>query len=199
MAAHTAEPSPVSRRLGVAALATFAILLVGLPLVQLAVPSLALARFDTFFRVGALVFGGGHVVLPLLHGAVVDPGWVNNDRFLAGYGAAQAVPGPLFTFAAYLGAVAAGSPNGWMGAIIALLGIFLPSFLLTFGTLPFWDVLRRSVGVRRRWRAPTEPWWASCSPRSTPRSGRAPSGPRPISHWPWRLSGSSCGARLRPS
>jgi chromate transport protein ChrA len=109
----------------------------------------ALALFDTFFRAGALVFGGGHVVLPLLHGAVVDPGWVSNDRFLAGYGAAQAVPGPLFTFAAYLGAVATVSPGWWAGATIALVAIFLPSFLLIFGALPFWDLLRRSSGFRR--------------------------------------------------
>jgi chromate transporter len=134
---------------GIAALVTFAVLLVGLPLARVAVPSQALALFDSFFRTGALVFGGGHVVLPLLHGAVVDPGWVSNDRFLTGYGAAQAVPGPLFTFAAYLGAVATVSPNWWAGAAIALVGIFLPSFLLIFGTLPFWDLLRRSSGFRR--------------------------------------------------
>jgi chromate transporter len=145
----TSDPSPVSRRGGIAALATFVILLVGLPLVRIAAPSGPLALFDTFFRAGALVFGGGHVVLPLLHGAVVDPGWVSNDRFLAGYGAAQAVPGPLFTFAAYLGAVATVSPSWWAGATIALVAIFLPSFLLIFGTLPFWDVLRRSSGFRR--------------------------------------------------
>jgi len=143
------DPSPVSRRVGIAALLAFVILLVCLPLARLAAPSGPLALFDTFFRAGALVFGGGHVVLPLLHGAVVDPGWVSNDSFLAGYGAAQAVPGPLFTFAAYLGAAATTSPSWWAGASIALVAIFLPSFLLIFGTLPFWALLRRSSGFRR--------------------------------------------------
>jgi chromate transporter len=104
---------------------------------------------DAFFRSGALVFGGGHVVLPLLHTTVVEPGWVSDGQFLAGYGAAQAVPGPLFTFAAYLGAVSAPSPNGVAGAGLAILAIFLPSFLLVFGALPFWDRLRTSVSVRR--------------------------------------------------
>jgi chromate transporter len=88
------------------------------------------------------VFGGGHVVLPLLQAAVVPPGWVTNDAFLAGYGAAQAVPGPLFTFAAYLGAVMGPQPNGWAGAAICLVAIFLPSFLLVIGVLPFWQALR---------------------------------------------------------
>ena len=99
----------------------------------------AVALFDAFFRSGALVFGGGHVVLPLLHATVVEPGWVSDGQFLAGYGAAQAVPGPLFTFAAFLGAVAGPTPNGVPGAAIALVAIFLPSFLLIFGALPFWD------------------------------------------------------------
>jgi chromate transporter len=89
------------------------------------------------------VFGGGHVVLPLLQASVVPPGWVSNDAFLAGYGAAQAVPGPLFTFAAYLGAVMGPQPNGWVGAGLCLVAVFLPSFLLVIGTLPFWDQLRR--------------------------------------------------------
>ena len=100
------------------------------------------------YRSGALVFGGGHVVLPLLDAGVVDPGWVGEDRFLAGYGAAQAVPGPLFSFAAYLGAVA--TPLGGVaGGAVALVAIYLPSFLLLFGVLPFWDLLRRSPGFRR--------------------------------------------------
>ena len=107
------------------------------------------ALFDAFYRSGALVFGGGHVVLPLLHATVVDPGWVSDGQFLAGYGAAQAVPGPLFTFAAFLGAVAGPTPNGVPGAAIATVAIFLPSFLLIFGALPFWDRLRASVDVRR--------------------------------------------------
>jgi chromate transporter len=142
-----AEPSPVSRRVGVACLTAFALLLIGLPL--LGGVGQLVAFFEAFYRSGALVFGGGHVVLPLLHSTVVDPGWVSNDQFLAGYGAAQAVPGPLFTFAAYLGTVAGPWPNGWAGATIALVAIFLPSFLLVFGTLPFWSRLRGSTGFRR--------------------------------------------------
>ena len=98
--------------------------------------------FDSFFRVGSLVFGGGHVVLPLLQTEVVGPGWVTTEQFVAGYGATQAVPGPLFTFAAYLGAVMKSEPNGWTGAFLTLVAIFLPSFLLVIGALPFWDVLR---------------------------------------------------------
>lgn len=142
------EPSPISRRVGVVSLALFVVLLLGLPLLRTAEEQ-PVALFDSFYRSGALVFGGGHVVLPLLHTTVVDPGWVSDDRFLAGYGAAQAVPGPLFTFAAYLGAVSAPAPNGVAGATIALVAIFLPSFLLIFGALPFWDWLRGSIGVRR--------------------------------------------------
>jgi chromate transporter len=143
------EPSPVSRRAGILSLAVFFGLLLGLPLVRTVADGQPLVLFDTFYRAGALVFGGGHVVLPLLHSTVVDPGWVSNDRFLAGYGAAQAVPGPLFTFAAYLGTVSRLPPNGVLGAAIALVAIFLPSFLLIFGALPLWDVLRRSTGFRR--------------------------------------------------
>ncbi len=104
--------------------------------------------FDAFYRSGALVFGGGHVVLPLLQGAVVDAGWVSQSAFLTGYGAAQAVPGPLFTFAAYLGAILHTTPTGIPGAVVALVGIFLPGFLLLIGVLPFWDQLRARVGVR---------------------------------------------------
>jgi chromate transporter len=142
------EPSPVSRRVGVVALTAFGALLLGLPLL-VAVGGQPVALFEAFYRSGALVFGGGHVVLPLLHATVVDPGWVSNDQFLAGYGAAQAVPGPLFSFAAYLGAVSGPQPNGLAGATIALVAIFLPSFLLIFGALPFWDRLRGSTGFRR--------------------------------------------------
>jgi chromate transporter len=97
---------------------------------------------DTFYRVGSLVFGGGHVILPLLQAEVVPPGWVTREQFVAGYGAAQAVPGPLFTFSAYLGATMAPEPNGWVGAGLALVAIFVPSFLLVVGSLPFWDALR---------------------------------------------------------
>jgi chromate transporter len=106
-------------------------------------PSQGLQLFDAFYRAGSLVFGGGHVVLPLLQASVVPPGWVSNDAFLAGYGAAQAVPGPLFTFAAYLGAAMGPQPNGWAGAALCLVAVFLPSFLLVIGMLPFWDQLRR--------------------------------------------------------
>ena len=104
---------------------------------------------DSFYRSGSLVFGGGHVVLPLLQAEVVPPGLVSPTMsFLAGYGAAQAVPGPLFTFAAYLGATMGPAPNGWWGATICLVAIFLPSLLLVVGALPFWDVLRRRVDVQ---------------------------------------------------
>ena len=104
--------------------------------------SQTLAVLDSFYRAGSLVFGGGHVVLPLLQSEVVAPGWVTNETFLAGYGAAQAVPGPLFTFSAYLGTVMEPEPNGALGGLLALGAIFLPAFLLTIGPLPFWDILR---------------------------------------------------------
>jgi chromate transporter len=147
-----AGSSPLSRRLsgrvGIVALAAFVALLGGLPLAR-SLDGQPIALFESFYRAGSLVFGGGHVVLPLLHASVVDPGWVTDDQFLAGYGAAQAVPGPLFTVAAYLGAVASPAPNGVAGAVIALLAIFLPSFFLIFGAMPFWDRLRGAAGFRR--------------------------------------------------
>jgi len=133
---------PIGRRLGVAAWVVFFACLLALPLLRQIVPGRGLEVFDSFFRVGSLVFGGGHVVLPLLQAEVVGPGWVTEEQFVAGYGAAQAVPGPLFTFSAYLGAVMSSPPNGWGGALLALSAIFLPSFLLVFGSLPFWDLLR---------------------------------------------------------
>ncbi len=135
---------PVSRRMGLVLVAAFAVLLVVPPLL-LAGPlrSQSIALFEAFYRSGALVFGGGHVVLPLLRNAVVAPGWVSPDAFLAGYGAAQSVPGPLFTFAAYLGAVMEPWPNGVVGAVVALIAIFLPGLLLVAGALPFWDAFRR--------------------------------------------------------
>ena len=133
---------PFGRATGVVALTAFFALLVALPVLRQVVPSPPLAVFDGFYRAGALVFGGGHVVLPLLQAEVVPPGWVTNEEFLAGYGAAQAVPGPLFTFAAYLGAVMHTQPSGWAGAALALVAIFLPGFLLVVGALPFWDALR---------------------------------------------------------
>jgi chromate transporter len=145
---HAAIGRPVRRRVALAALVLFFLLLVGLPLLAAAVPSHALALVDSFYRSGSLVFGGGHVVLPLLQSEVVPPGWVSNDVFLAGYGAAQALPGPLTTFAAYLGAVMGPWPNGWLGAAICLVAIFLPSFLLVIGALPFWDMLRRFQPVQ---------------------------------------------------
>jgi chromate transporter len=133
---------PIGKKTGIAAWSIFFALLIGLPLVRQIQPSHALEVFDSFFRVGSLVFGGGHVVLPLLQTEVVGPGWVTNEQFVAGYGATQAVPGPLFTFSAYLGAVMGTEPNGWTGAFLTLIAIFLPSFLLVVGALPFWDLLR---------------------------------------------------------
>ncbi len=141
--------SPVPPRVAVLCLAIFAVIVCGLsPLVQMAASD-GLALFERMFRTGALVFGGGHVVLPLLDTAVVDPGWVPESRFLAGYGVAQAMPGPLFSVAAYLGAVADVAPGGVAGAVIALTGIFLPSFLLIWGVLPFWTRIRGSARARR--------------------------------------------------
>jgi chromate transporter len=134
---------PVSRRAGLVALTAFFVLLAGLPIAQHLTHSSGVALFDAFYRSGALVFGGGHVVLPLLREAFVTPGWVSDDTFLAGYGAAQAVPGPLFTFAAYLGFVALPSPHGLPGAAFGLFGIFLPGMLILVGALPFWDSFRK--------------------------------------------------------
>jgi chromate transporter len=144
----TAIRIPYSKSLALAALALFFTLLVGLPIARHLAPSRALAVFDSFYRAGSLVFGGGHVVLPLLQAEVVPPGWVTNEAFIAGYGAAQAVPGPLFTFAAYLGAVMHEPPNGWKGAAWAVVAVFLPSFLLIVGGLPFWELLRRRAGFQ---------------------------------------------------
>ena len=140
---HAALPLAVRRTTGAVLLAIFFALLIVLPLIASATTSQAVKLFDAFYRAGSLVFGGGHVVLPLLQASVVPPGWISNDAFLAGYGAAQAVPGPLFTFAAYLGAAMGPQPNGWIGGVICLVAIFLPSFLLVIGTLPFWEELRQ--------------------------------------------------------
>jgi chromate transporter len=139
---------PLSRRAGFAAFAIFVVLLILLPLAAGATQVHAIGLIDAFYRSGSLVFGGGHVVLPLLQQEVVPPGWISNDAFLAGYGAAQAVPGPLFTFAAYLGTAMQPSPNGWLGALICLVAIFLPSFLLLFGALPFWNDLRQRAEIQ---------------------------------------------------
>ena len=138
----------VNRGIAIAALALFFAALIGLPLLAAAYPSQTMALVDSFYRSGSLVFGGGHVVLPLLQSEVVPPNWVSNDAFLAGYGAAQAVPGPLFTFAAYLGTVMSEEPNGIVGGLICLLAIFASSFLLVIGAMPFWDRLRRVGAVQ---------------------------------------------------
>jgi chromate transporter len=136
------------RSIAVAAIILFFVLLSFLPPLAATIDNQALRLFEAFYRAGALVFGGGHVVLPLLQAAVVPSGWVTNDAFLAGYGAAQAMPGPLFTFAAYLGAVMIPSPNGVLGALIGVVAIFAPSFLLIAGLLPFWDTLRQRQGMQ---------------------------------------------------
>jgi chromate transporter len=131
-----------ARKTGLICLALFFLLLLVLPWLAAVTRDPALAVFSAFYRSGALVFGGGHVVLPLLREAVVAPGWISQSDFLAGYGAAQAVPGPLFTVAAYLGAMLKGDLHGWLGAVLALTGIFLPGMLILMGTLPFWHGLR---------------------------------------------------------
>ncbi|ACA15554.1 chromate transporter, chromate ion transporter (CHR) family [Methylobacterium sp. 4-46] len=205
---------PVSRRTGLASLALFAALLVLPGSVAALTGSGALAAFDAFYRAGALVFGGGHVVLPLLQASLVGPGFVTTDAFLAGYGAAQAVPGPLFTVAAYLGAVLQGAPGGVPGAALALAAIFLPGLLLVLGTLPFWDALRARPGAQAAMRGTNaavvgilaaalhDPVWTSSvhSPRDMAVAatgfvlltvGRAP---------PWLvvLLSAAAGARLGP-
>lgn len=144
-AEHDPLPITVSHRAGVIWLSLFFALLVGLPVLAQLLPSQTVAMVDAFYRAGSLVFGGGHVVLPLLQAEVASSGWVGNEAFLAGYGAAQAVPGPLFTFAAFLGASMNTAPSGWIGGIACLLAIFAPSFLLVVGVLPFWEKLRRNV------------------------------------------------------
>lgn len=150
MAINEAAPLAVriARPLAIAALVLFFVLLFGLPVLAAAGGNHIVTLIGSFYRSGALVFGGGHVVLPLLQQSVVPPGWVGNDAFLAGYGAAQAVPGPLFTFAAYLGTVMGPAPHGWVGGLICVSAIYLPSFLLLVGVLPFWNALRRRGGIR---------------------------------------------------
>jgi len=156
---RVAHPVPIGRRVALTCGALYLTLLLVLPLARVTVPSGGVALFDSFYRSGAFVFGGGHVVLPLLQNEVVPPGLVSQEQFVAGYGAAQAVPGPLFTFAAYLGAAiapfpsyndpsaivdlfAVWPPNGVAGAAIALVAIFLPAFLVVFAALPSWGALR---------------------------------------------------------
>jgi len=142
-AMHDPLPIAIRRRVGLFWLTLFFALLIGLPLLSTLLPNQALSMVDAYYRAGSLVFGGGHVVLPLLQAEVVPTGWVSNESFLAGYGAAQAVPGPLFTFAAFLGASMNQAPSGWLGGLVCLLAIFTPSFLLVVGALPFWERLRR--------------------------------------------------------
>lgn len=149
-AAAIAEGAPErGRRLGaVAALVLFGVLLVVLPVLAATTGERSVAAFDAFYRAGALVFGGGHVVLPLLRAEVVPTGWLGDDRFLAGYGAAQALPGPLFTFAAYLGAAMAPGAHAWAHGLLCLLAIFLPAWLLVGGALPFWHRVRAKPWAR---------------------------------------------------
>lgn len=146
--AEICAPSRKSRVIAACFMLLFISLLFGLPLLQHDHPSMTLAMFDAFYRSGALVFGGGHVMLPLLQAEVVQSGWVNADHFLAGYALAQAVPGPLFSFAAYLGASMQSAPTGIWGAVIALVAIFLPAFLVLFAVLPFWQSLRQHRKVQ---------------------------------------------------
>lgn len=140
---------PLRRRTGLLCLGIFAVLLVGLWLATLMFSNQYLAVFEAFYRSGSLVFGGGHLVLPLLEETVVRPGWVDQSTFLAGYGATQAVPGPLFTFSAFLGTAMNDAPNGFLGGIFCLIAIYVPSVLLVTGLLPFWDRVRRNHAARR--------------------------------------------------
>src|SRR6185436_5100227 len=140
-------PARVPRGVAIAALVAFSALLLGLPILDRNTDSQAVAMSDAYYRSGALVFGGGHVVLPLLEERVVPTGWVAQDDFLAGYGAAQAVPGPLFTFAGFLGAVQIPEPDGVPGGTLALVMLFLPAMLLLIGVFPFWDALRTRRGA----------------------------------------------------
>ncbi|SFL66667.1 chromate transporter [Paenibacillus sp. 1_12] len=136
--------SPAYRRLAVCSLIVFVTLLFVLPMLRSFIPSIWLAMIDSFYRTGALVFGGGHVVLPLLEQEIMPMGWLSKEQLLAGYGASQAVPGPLFTFASYLGYMI----HGWLGAVVATVAIFLPAFLLVLGALPFWNQLRSQPQTR---------------------------------------------------
>lgn len=146
---HVPMESGLKKRTGVFLLISFGAILISLPLLRSIVHSQTINLFDSFFRAGSLVFGGGHVVLPLLQSEVVTTGWISKDLFMAGYGLAQAIPGPLFTFSAYLGAVSSIAPNGWLGGAICLIAAFLPSFLLVGGVLPFWEKLRGISKIRQ--------------------------------------------------
>ena len=205
---HTSLPIKLGRGTGAASLFLYLALLLVLPLAARESGSPALDLFDRFYRSGALVFGGGHVVLPMLQAQVVSSGLVSNDAFLAGYGAAQAVPGPLFTFAAYLGAVSSQNPNGWLGAAIALAGIFLPAFLLVIGALPLWEQARRYPAMQQAMMginaavvglllaAFHNPVWTSAI-RSTPDFLLAASAFLLLMFWkipPWAVAGFCAGA-----
>jgi chromate transporter len=149
LAPATLQDYGIGRRTGALLLALFTALLLLLPVLAASHPTPWLQATAVFYKAGALVFGGGHVVLPLLQAGVVPPGWIGNDTFLAGYGAAQAVPGPLFTFAAYLGAAMPPPLGGWAGGLAMLVAIFVPGFLLVAGALPFWEAMRQRDGVQR--------------------------------------------------
>lgn len=179
---------PISRSVASAAIAGFGsfTLLFLLPLI--AGQSQLLAVFDSFYRAGALVFGGGHVVLPLQETEVGQSGWVTSDQFLADYGAAQAVPGPLFTFAAYLGVVLGPEPNGIAGASIALLALFLPGFLILVGVLPYWDSFRSMVRAQSLMQGANAAVVGSLVPRSIRRCLPAPSETCATSRWRWPAS-----------
>ncbi len=193
-AARLAAPelrTPVSRGAGLVSLALFLMLLAGLPLLRSLTGWQNAALLEAFYRCGALVFGGGHVVLPLLRDAVVAPGWVSDSVFLSGYGAAQAIPGPLFSFAAYLGAVVRVGPGGIAGAAAALIAIYLPGILLLLGALPLWHSLRGcATRARRRVGDPCGGRRAArrCALRSA--AGSPPCTAAGI--WPWRPQGSCC-------
>ena len=146
---HIPVHSRLTKKTGAIFLTIFCSLLIFLPILRSVFQDQSIKLFDSFFRAGSLVFGGGHVVLPLLQSEVVPTGWVSKDLFMAGYGLAQAIPGPLFAFSAYLGAVSSLDPNGWIGAAVCLLAAFLPSFLLILGVLPFWETMRIFPKVRQ--------------------------------------------------
>jgi len=147
-AGHDDWTVPVGRTAGMVWLVLFAVGLLALPVLAATFQNQSIQLIDAFYRAGALVFGGGHVVLPLLQAEVVPTGWVDEEVFLAGYGAAQAVPGPLFSFAAFLGAAMKQSPTAWVGGLLCLLAVFTPSFLLVAGALPFWENLRRNQRIQ---------------------------------------------------
>ncbi|MFC3693205.1 chromate efflux transporter [Chenggangzhangella methanolivorans] len=145
---RTGIAARLSRATAIACLLAFFALLLGLPLLRAMTGSQSVALADAFYRSGALVFGGGHVVLPLLQAEVVSTGWIDAGRFLTGYGAAQAMPGPLFTFAAFIGAAVGPEPNGVAGAAIALVSVFLPGILVLLAALPFWNSIRAKPSAR---------------------------------------------------